>query len=146
MPDTAPAEKPPRGFARFRRRAETEAKDPGRVRALARRAGTKLREHRGSLGDLRDDVPVLLRLVRAWARKDYRAIPWKSLVTVVAGLLYFVAPLDAIPDLIPFAGFVDDAAVIAFVLRAVRADIEAFADWEADEGASNSPALPEPSA
>ena len=143
MTDTAPPETPPRGFARFRRRAETEAQDPGRVRALANRASDKLSQHRGSLNDLRDDMPVLLRLVRAWARKDYRAVPWASLVTVVGGLLYFVAPLDAIPDFIPIVGLLDDAAVIAFVLRAVQTDIQNFKDWEDGEDAGNSPDLAE---
>ena len=122
---------PARLLDRYRRRAQKEAQEPDRVRSIARRAGAKLQEHRAHLGTLRDDLPVLLRLARAWAGGDYRKIPWKSLVLLVAGLLYFLAPVDAIPDFIPVLGFLDDAAVIAYVLRAIQADVRAFEEWEA---------------
>jgi len=135
---------PARLLSRYRHRAQREAKQPGRVRSIARRAGAKLREHRDQLGTLRDDLPVLLRLARAWARGDYRAIPWKSLVLLVAGLLYFLAPADAVPDFIPVLGFLDDAAVIAYVLRAIQTDVRAFEEWEAEADAAR--ALPPPGA
>ena len=32
---------------------------------------------------------------------------------------YFVFPIDAVPDFIPFAGYVDDAAVIAWAVNAL---------------------------
>jgi uncharacterized membrane protein YkvA (DUF1232 family) len=130
MPDL---DAPARLLHRYRHRAEKEAQEPGRVRSIVRRAGEKLREHGSQLGTIRDDLPVLLRLGRAWARGEYRRIPWKSAVLLVAGLLYFLAPLDAIPDFIPVLGFLDDAAVIAYVLRAIRADVRAFEEWETEE-------------
>jgi uncharacterized membrane protein YkvA (DUF1232 family) len=125
---------PARLLDRYRRRAEKEAQEPGRVRSIVRRAGDKLDAHRIQLGSLRDDLPVLLRLARAWARGDYRRVPWKSLVLVVAGLLYFLAPVDAIPDFIPVLGYLDDAAVVAYILRSVRQDVRAFEVWEETGG------------
>jgi uncharacterized membrane protein YkvA (DUF1232 family) len=117
-------------LAPFQRRAERDAERPDRVRALAERAAAKLRKNRGALGALRDDLPALVRLARAWARRDYHALPWRSAVAVVAGLLYFVSPLDAVPDVIPFLGLLDDATVIAYVLRSVGKDVEGFKAWE----------------
>lgn len=125
-----PAPRPPVLFDRFRRRAEREAEEPRRVEGLAHRAAGKLGRHRGALRGLREDVPTLVRLALAWARKDYRAVPWRSLVLVVGALLYFVSPLDAIPDFIPFAGLLDDAAVMGYVLRTVQREVERFRDWE----------------
>lgn len=113
-------------------------REPARIQSIVRRATEKLGNHGGRLGELRSDVPVLLRLVRAWGRKDYRAIPWKSLVSVVAALLYFVSPVDLLPDLIPLIGFVDDAAVVAFVLKSLKTDIDAFRDWEVEGAPSDS--------
>lgn len=126
-PDDAEAR---RGLRLFRRRAEATAESPSRMRALARRAQGKLAGQREQIGTLRDDVPVLLRLVRAYARGDYRRLPWRSLTMIVGGLLYFVAPLDLIPDVILGTGFLDDAAVVAFVLRSLRGDLDRFAEWE----------------
>ena len=117
-------------FAQYRRRAEREVEDPARVDSVAQRAQAKLKKHRGQLKGLRDDLPALIRLARAWSRGDYRAVPWRSLVLAVGALLYFVSPVDLVPDFIPILGFADDAAVVAFVLRAIRGDLETFVAWE----------------
>jgi uncharacterized membrane protein YkvA (DUF1232 family) len=42
---------------------------------------------------------------------------------VAAALAYFILPLDAIPDLLPLAGFSDDAGVLAAAFTAVSAHI-----------------------
>lgn len=47
-------------------------------------------------------------------------VPAKYKLAVVAGLLYLVNPFDAIPDVIPGAGYLDDAAVVLAILEAVR--------------------------
>ena len=132
MPETV-TEARPRGFKRFRKKAERATQESRRVRSIAQRATAKLGKHRGRLSRLRADLPVLLRLAQAWARKEYRAIPWKSIVSVVAALLYFISPIDLIPDLIPFVGFIDDAAVVAYVLKSLKADLSAFQGWEAGD-------------
>ena len=119
-----------RGLRRFMKRAEREAKEPGRLRKLAGVANEKMREHGEQIGEIREDLPVLLRVIRAYARGDYRKLPWRTVVTIVAGILYFVSPIDLIPDFIPVIGYVDDAAVISLVLRGVRGDLEAFETWE----------------
>src|SRR4051794_26506189 len=43
--------------------------------------------------------------------------------TAAAALAYFILPLDAIPDILPIAGFSDDAGVLAAALTAVSAHI-----------------------
>ncbi|MEM8560030.1 MAG: YkvA family protein [Bacteroidota bacterium] len=113
--------------------AEAAADDEGRLRTLLNRAVGKLRRRRGDLGDLRDDLPTLLRLVRAYVRGDYRRIPWRTLTLAVAALLYFVAPLDLLPDVLAGIGFVDDAAVVAYVLKAIQTDLGRFETWERKE-------------
>lgn len=42
---------------------------------------------------------------------------------VLAALAYLVLPTDAVPDLLPFLGFTDDAAVIATAIAAVRGSV-----------------------
>ena len=42
----------------------------------------------------------------------------------------FVSPIDAIVDVIPVLGLVDDAAVLAWVFRQVRWELDAFREWE----------------
>jgi uncharacterized membrane protein YkvA (DUF1232 family) len=50
---------------------------------------------------------------------------------VVAALLYFVTPLDAIPDWLFGIGLVDDLAVLAWVLRTWQEELAAFQQWRA---------------
>ena len=73
-------------------------------------------------------------MVREAASGRYRKLPKRSLVAIVAALLYFLDPLDMIPDFIPFVGFVDDAAVLAWVASRMHADLRAFLDWETGQG------------
>jgi len=39
-----------------------------------------------------------------------------DIILVVAALLYLISPIDAVPDFIPFAGWLDDVAVAGLVL------------------------------
>jgi uncharacterized membrane protein YkvA (DUF1232 family) len=50
-------------------------------------------------------------------------------MAVVAALVYFVTPLDAMPDWLFGIGLVDDLAVLAWVLRTWQAELAAFQQW-----------------
>ena len=128
-----------RGLRLVQSDAEALADNPSRLRALIRRAQGELREDRSRIGSLRADVPRLIRLGRAIASGDYRRLPWKSIVLLSAGLLYFVTPADLIPDFILGTGFLDDAVIVAYVMKAIRDDLERFEEWEL----ANEPADPD---
>ena len=78
----------------------------------------------------REKFLVLGRLVRAYVTGEYREIPWKTMLILVAALLYFVNPLDLIPDVIPVTGLTDDFAVLVWVYNAMRLEIDKFLAWE----------------
>ncbi len=50
--------------------------------------------------------------------KDPETPAWAK-TTIVGALGYFISPIDAIPDLIPGAGFTDDLGVLVLALAAV---------------------------
>lgn len=54
--------------------------------------------------------------------RDPHAPVWAK-TTVIAALGYFIAPIDAIPDLLPGVGFIDDLGVLALALGSVAASI-----------------------
>lgn len=45
--------------------------------------------------------------------------PW---VLAVFALLYFISPIDPIPDIIPIAGLLDDVAVVGWVVKTILAN------------------------
>ena len=77
----------------------------------------------------------MIRLLRAYAKGQYRAIAWESLLLIAAGLIYLVSPIDVIPDFLP-AGLVDDGVVLAFVLTLVLDELEDFRKWELRQSTS----------
>jgi uncharacterized membrane protein YkvA (DUF1232 family) len=50
---------------------------------------------------------------------------------VIAGLLYFISPVDLLPDFIPILGYVDDAFVISLVMNAIGSEIERYQQYAA---------------
>lgn len=80
---------------------------------------------------LRDDLQLLQGLCAAWWRGEYRAIEAQAMLAVVAALVYFLAPLDVLPDWLLGLGLLDDLAVLAWVLRTWDGELQRYADWRA---------------
>jgi uncharacterized membrane protein YkvA (DUF1232 family) len=64
--------------------------------------------NRGPIKKLWDKVQAMFGLV---TDKD---VPWAAKITPLICLLYLVMPADVVPDTIPMAGLLDDAAVLGF--------------------------------
>ena len=79
---------------------------------------------------MKEKLALLGRIGKAYALGHYRDIPWKSILAVVLAILYFVNPLDLIPDMIPVAGLTDDVGVILWVYGSVSKEIRKFLEWE----------------
>ena len=77
-----------------------------------------------------DDVKLMLEVIQAYVKGEYRAIPYWSIAAIVAALLYVLNPLDLIPDVIPIVGYVDDALVIAACLAMVEQDLQNYKEWK----------------
>src|SRR5262245_13985610 len=107
-------------FERARKTAEEYAGDQSKVSGLLEDAKRKAERNRDRLGEMLDSLQSLFRLISAWTRGRYTVVPWRTIVLSIAALVYFVNPLDLIPDFLPMFGFLDDAGVLAFVLHSVR--------------------------
>ena len=97
---------------------------PGLLRAVADKG-----ERNARFARVRDDLNLLLGLCAAWWRGEYRAVGRQALLSVVAALLYFLAPLDLVPDWLPGAGLLDDLAVLTWVMRTWAAELDAYRAW-----------------
>jgi len=82
------------------------------------------------VGKYLKDVPVFISLVRAYVSKEYRDIPFRSIVAIVSALIYVLNGFDFIPDFIPGVGLIDDAAVTAFAYKMVHKDVEKYRKWK----------------
>ncbi len=58
-----------------------------------------------------------------YAAQDADTPAWAK-ATIFAALGYFISPVDAIPDIVPAAGFSDDLSVLAAALAATAMHIK----------------------
>ena len=73
---------------------------------------------------------TMLRLLEAYQRGHYTAVPSRALLSIVAAVAYLVDPIDFIPDEIPHIGFLDDATVLEFAMNKTRPVLDEFMGWE----------------
>lgn len=129
---------PPRGFENARKKAEELINNNERLKQLLQQAIDKARKQKQKIQEVWGELIQLIELVRSYAKGEYRNIAWKTIIYAIAAIIYFVNPFDIIPDFIFGIGFLDDAAVIAFVINAIREEIERFSKFQRDEKEYNS--------
>ena len=103
--------------------------DTDQIELILTKLEKKLKDVPG-IGKKLANVPVLIALTRSYIRKEYTAIPLLSMVAILGALIYIVAPIDAIPDIIPGVGLVDDAAVLLIASKMVETDVECYKEWK----------------
>ena len=69
-------------------------------------------------------VPFAEDVLAAWYCARDPATPSRVKFILISAVAYFVLPIDAIPDLVPFLGFTDDAAVIAAAIASVAREMK----------------------
>ncbi len=55
-------------------------------------------------------------------------VSWHRKAIVVAALIYFISPIDAIPDLTPLFGYLDDLGVIMALLKFLGSELIPYYD------------------
>ena len=80
--------------------------------------------------DIASRLNVLTRLTKAWRNKEYTEVSYVTVFLSVAILLYFVSPIDLVPDFIPIVGGLDDVLLLGFLLKMIDKEIERFLTWE----------------
>jgi uncharacterized membrane protein YkvA (DUF1232 family) len=87
---------------------------------------TEIEDEKGTLKGMVDKVKLFLRMIRAYAEGEYREVPWKTMLLILASILYFLNPFDLIPDFIPGIGLIDDISILLWVFSSVEKDIDKF--------------------
>lgn len=81
------------------------------------------------LNEIVEEVKIFIDLVRDYVNGDYKEISTGSIALVTVGLIYLVTPIDLIPDF-AIGGFIDDAAVIAYILKKIQTELEIYKEWK----------------
>lgn len=119
-----------KGYKKYESKANDYMNDKEKADGLLKEAMEKANNKKGALSEVWEKLQLLFDIFRAWIKGDYKEIPTKSIIMIIAGILYFVSPVDLIPDFIVGLGLVDDAAVIGFVIKSISDDLESFKEWK----------------
>ena len=122
-----------RFFDRAKEKATDVAGDKDKLENLLASSKEKLQGlkfENSKISRMGNHLRTMIRMIQAYFNGSYTELPWKSVLAIIGGLVYFMMPVDLIPDFIPFTGLLDDFTVIMFISGAFQQDIEAFAEWE----------------
>ena len=89
---------------------ETETETAEKMKYVEENLWVKL-ERVGKKISFAKDIVALVN----YMRDPY--VSWHRKAIVVAALIYFISPIDAIPDLTPLVGYLDDLGVITALLK-----------------------------
>ncbi len=120
-------------YERVLDRAKSVVQDNERLNSLLIGVGEKLTK----VGDGTDEsksfvklLKMLVRMVSAHIDGSYRSFSPITLILLAFALIYFITPIDLIPDFFPILGFTDDLAVTVMIGQRISEDIDKFRAWE----------------
>ncbi len=74
-------------------------------------------------------VKLGFEMLKDYKKKNYKNVPWKAIAVITTAIVYFVNPLDLMPDFLGVIGFTDDAIVLAFVFNSLRDELIKYCQW-----------------
>ncbi|MES2797712.1 MAG: YkvA family protein [Bacteroidota bacterium] len=75
-------------------------------------------------------ITLLGRLLKAYVQGNYRELPIETLLKILASFIYFISPIDLLPDFLPVLGLTDDLALLVWVVNGIDSDLKKFEEWE----------------
>ena len=68
-------------------------------------------------------------MLKDYKAKRYTEVPWRSIGLLSVGILYFLNPMDLMPDIIPILGLTDDAVALAAIFKSLQSDLKLYCEW-----------------
>lgn len=115
----------------FGKQVEGLSRQEHKIRELISGVGNKLRGLKDNprVQKLIEPIAVFVRMIKAHFGGRHK-LSTSTVGLIVLALVYFLSPIDIIPDFLGFFGFADDLSVILAVYAKVKDEIDQFLDWE----------------
>lgn len=110
--------------------AKEYLQNPEKLDSLLNNAGDKANQRKGRLNEAWQQLQLLIDMLRSYRRGEYNDLSSKSLMLIIAALLYFIMPADLIPDFLIGLGYIDDVALLAWTVRSISGELEKYAEWK----------------
>jgi len=110
--------------------AEKVVNDKDRVNSIIKKSLKKAASIKDNLVEFKENLLTSISMVKDWVNGSYREVPKKTMVYIVAALIYFIMPIDLIPDFFFKVGLIDDYAVLTYVFTSFIVDIEKYKEYK----------------
>ncbi len=110
---------------------------PGDVESLLGQAASarrKLAAHAQAPPRLQRQLDIALRMLGDHAARRCPQIPYHTVALLAAAVLYFLRPVDAVPDWLPRVGLSDDALIFELAFELGQAGVERYCAWKEISG------------
>lgn len=80
------------------------------------------------LRDRKEEFKIILAMAKDAINGRYK-IGKINLGIIVATIVYVISPIDAISDIVPVIGWIDDVAIIGFALGRLKSEVIKYQKW-----------------
>ncbi len=117
--------------ALFGRQVEVILQQEKKLVELIQNVLTKLSKvaHNSKVRRFIEPIHIFVRMIKAHFKGEYK-IAFSTLGLIVLALVYFLSPVDFIPDFLGVFGFADDLSVVLAVYAKIKDEVEQFLEWE----------------
>jgi len=117
-------------FKKSESKASVILNDKNKASETIKEALGKAVTNKGELEGVWAKMVLLFAIAKDYVNGDYTEIPKRSIVAILGGIIYFLSPIDIVPDFIPVLGFIDDVFVLNLVYKQVLKDLEKYKIWK----------------
>jgi uncharacterized membrane protein YkvA (DUF1232 family) len=121
-------------YAIFVKSAYRLLQKPLTVFQILKKAIARLQEYetiREFATDTKERLQIIIRMLKAYTKGEYSDMSKLNAALSLAAILYFLSPIDFIPDFLAI-GLLDDFALLTWVYYNFQNEIEEFLEWEDD--------------
>lgn len=79
---------------------------------------------------IRKELNLIFSLCKDYIFGNYRQVSKMSMLKIIGGFLYFLNPVDIVPDFILGIGFLDDLSVLTYVIKNIRKELDKYERWK----------------
>ncbi|MDP2041982.1 MAG: DUF1232 domain-containing protein [Algoriphagus sp.] len=115
----------------FGKQVDVIIRQEQKVVELVQNVGKRLLKlaHNPKVQKLTAPIQVFIRMIKAHFGGQHK-MTLSSLGMIVLAMVYFVSPIDLIPDFLGIFGFADDLSVILAVYAKLKDEVDQFLEWE----------------
>lgn len=107
----------------FSRMGKTEYTEADIANTIADEKKMDEKTKDGPLAKFASEISTLFEMLKDREKFNFSKT---TIGLIVAILAYIISPIDIVPDFIPLAGLLDDAALLTMVLNSIKNDIEKY--------------------